>query len=67
MNSRVRVVLILTPAEARMLDLVANNGWGDGEFGTDWISNKRRADICANAIQKLKDACRRPARRIKCK
>jgi len=49
------ITLKLTPLEARMLALVAGNGWGDGDF-RDWINNKAHERACKRALDKLADA-----------
>jgi len=50
-----RVTVTLTLFEAKMLDLVAGNGWGDGDFA-DWLGDRRKAAACVRAMEKLSHA-----------
>lgn len=55
-----KVIVILTEAEAELLDGVVGNGWGDGTYA-DWLNDKRREKILLRAMEKLTAARREAA------
>lgn len=57
-----KVIVVLTPKEAELLDHVVGNGWGDGAY-RDWLHGKRDEKILLRAMTKLTAA--RKAARIK--
>ena len=60
MKKMKKVILELTELEARVLYLVVNNGWGDGDF-SDYLGGASETAAALRAMNKLREARELPA------